>query len=165
MDYLKNNCGRKQPKFVKMALVVRGTGFFTFNIIVCLMNNLFIYRTFLLVLVFVFSFTACTQKEDAVMPQENCDTVATVQYVPSCGLQLLLENNQILVPVNATYTTGPADEPVFKINGFPVKDGQRIIVGYKPSGVTIDASPCNVAGYHNNKLVEITCIVGLEQGT
>ena len=128
------------------------------------MNRLYKYLT-LLLLIWVASFTACTQKEDVVLPQENCDTVAVVQMVPGCGLQLLLENEQVLVPLNTTYSTGPTDEPLYKISGFPVKAGQRIIIGYKPSNVTIEASPCNVAGYHHNKLVDVTCIVGIEQGT
>ena len=126
------------------------------------MNRLYKYCAFLLML--IFSFSACTQKEDAVTPQENCDTVATVQLVPSCGLQLRLENNQVLIPLNATYTTGPAGETVYKINGFPVQIGQRIIIGFNAAEVTQQASPCNVAGYYNNKTVAVTCIVGIEQG-
>ncbi|GEO03124.1 hypothetical protein AAE02nite_07880 [Adhaeribacter aerolatus] len=129
------------------------------------MKNTYCKRFFLFFLAGVLSLAACTQKEDAVMPQENCDTLAVVQYVPSCGLQLQLENSQVVVPLNASYTTGPANELVFKIKDFPVRVGQRIIVGYLKSDVELGATPCNVAGYGNNNLVEITCIAGIEQGT
>lgn len=129
------------------------------------MKNTCLNRFMLLFLVWAFSFTACTQKEDAVMPQENCDTLAIVQYVPSCGLQLLLENNQVVVPVNATYAYGPTNELVFKIKDFPVQVGQQIIIGYKASPVEPGPTPCNVAGYGHNNLVDITCIAVIEQGT
>ncbi|MDB5263736.1 MAG: hypothetical protein JWQ14_3019 [Adhaeribacter sp.] len=128
------------------------------------MNISYIYRSFWGLLVLMFFLVGCTQQEDAVVPQETCDTVATVQLVPGCGLQLQLENNQVLVPVNVT-TTGPANAPAYKINGFPVQVGQRIIVGYKTAKVEMGATPCNIAGYYHNKLVAITCIVGIEQGT
>src|SRR5687768_3688017 len=127
------------------------------------MRNAFLKRLMLLILVWAFSFSACTQKEDVVMPQENCDTLAVVQYVPSCGLQLLLENNRVVVPLNASYAYGPNNELVFKINGFPVLIGQQIIIGYKQSQVELGPTPCNVAGYGHNNLVDINCIAGIEQ--
>jgi len=125
----------------------------------------YILRFFCLFLVGVFSFVGCTQQEDWVEPNETCDTMATVQMAPSCGLQLVLENNQILIPVNVDITTGPADQPIYKINGFIVEIGQQIIIGYKASGAHLEASPCNHNGYYNNKLVDVTCVVSIEQRT
>jgi len=122
-------------------------------------------RLLLFCLVWVFSFSACSQKEDAVVPfpEDTCDTMATVQLVPSCGLLLVLENNQKLIPLNVSVTTGAAGTPVYKINGFEVQVGQQVIVGYKTSNVVPGPTPCNQSGYYTNKLVNITCIVSLEK--
>jgi hypothetical protein len=115
-------------------------------------------------LVWVLVFTGCSREEEAVTPlsEETCDTMATVQFVPSCGLLLVLENNQKLVPVNTTVTINPVGTPLYKIDGFAVQEEQKVIVGFKTSTVKAEPSACNQSGYHTNKSVNITCIVTLE---
>lgn len=128
------------------------------------MKNTFVKRIIPFLLFWFFCFTACTQQEDVVVPHENCEALATVKFVPGCGLQLLLEHEQLLVPVNSSYTVGADKEPVYKINNFPVKVGKRVIVGYKKSDAELRNTACNVAGYGQGNLVDITCIVGIEPG-
>ena len=108
-------------------------------------------------------FTSCVQKEEDVTPQATCDTMAVVEYVPSCGLQLTLENGNGLVPLNAKIISTNKEKAVFEINGFTVQEGQQIIVGYKTISAYQAPSPCNVSNYYKNKSIHVTCIVGLEQ--
>ena len=131
------------------------------------MKKHFFYRPVLFCLLWLLSFSACSIQEDAVvpLPEDTCDTMATVQLVPSCGLLLVLENNQKLVPLNVSVTTSATGTPVYKIDGFAVQVGQQIIVGYKTANVEVGPTPCNQTGYYNNTLVNITCIVSLEPQT
>lgn len=120
------------------------------------------FRSLCFCLIWVIAFAGCSQKEDVVAPQENCDTMATVQWVPSCGLLLVLENNQKLVPLNASVSASAAGASVYKIDGFEVQVGQQVILGYKTANVALGATPCNQSGYYTNTLVNITCIVSIE---
>lgn len=100
--------------------------------------------------------------EEGIVPQQTCDTIAVVQYVPSCGLQLVLENGKKVVPVNTKITLTDKDKLSFEIAGFNVKEGQQIIIGYKAVALNQEPSPCNVSHYYNNNSIMVNCIVGLE---
>ncbi len=108
-------------------------------------------------LIAILSFSGCTGEEQEVMPQQTCDTQATVQNLPACGLVLMLDNNQILVPINATTLPQQGSGGhQFKINGFTVKENQQVIIGYNKKGLVDNA--CGGGG----QLAEITCIVGYQ---
>lgn len=121
-----------------------------------------IYPLCLYLSLLLFSFTACTEKEDEVIPQATCNTVAEVQYVPSCGLQLVLKNGNILTPVNAKVIWADNGQAAYEINNFAVEVGQQIIIGFKPVTEAKEPSICNNSHYYNNKSVLVGCIVGLE---
>ena len=115
---------------------------------------------FCLILIGATFFTACDEIEEGIAPQQTCDTIAVVQYVPSCGLQLVLENGSKLVPVNSKIIlTG--DKLNFEIADFAVEVGQQIIIGYKTVALSQEPSPCNVSQYYENKSILVSCIVGL----
>ena len=116
---------------------------------------------FCLILISATSFTACEELEEGIAPQQTCDTIAVVQYVPSCGLQLVLENGIKLVPVNSKITL-TENKLNFEIADFAVEEGQQIIIGYKTVALDQEPSPCNVSQYYENNSILITCIVGLE---
>jgi hypothetical protein len=103
--------------------------------------------------VFAFGLTACVEQEDMVSPKETCGTMATVQYQEATGLKLVLEDGQVLQPENVKQLS--AGKKVFAINGFSVKAGQQILIGYNPaaSGATHQAATV--------KTVQVNCIVGL----
>ncbi|QMU27356.1 hypothetical protein HUW48_04585 [Adhaeribacter radiodurans] len=110
-----------------------------------------------LLLVVVLGLTGCNGEEQEVIPQQTCDTQATVKNLPGCGLVLVLKNNQILVPVNLT--TLPeikSDRQQYKINGFTVEENQQVIIGFVKKGHVDKA--CLVGG----QLAEVTCIVGYQ---
>ena len=114
-------------------------------------------KYYFLQLVFVFfistfTFASCQEKEDAVVPEETCDTLATVQKATNGDLQLLLENGEVLLPNNVI----PAGSEEFALEGFKVKKGERIIIGYQVTGVA------NRGGV-KSKLAKVNCIVGLKQ--
>lgn len=134
------------------------------NITLPVMIKAFCNPLWLLGLVWVFFLPACTQYDEVIMPQENCDTLATVQLIPGCGLQLHLENNQTMVPVNTTCTTGPNNAIVYKINNFPVQVGQQVIVGYRAAKEKPTSRPCHVTAYNQPNVVTITCIVSILPG-
>lgn len=87
-----------------------------------------------------------------VSPKETCGTLATVQYQQGAGLNLVLENGQVLRPENARQLS--AQKKVFAIDGFSVKAGQQILIGYHP---TAPATQQTSAGTS----VKVNCIVGL----
>jgi hypothetical protein len=108
-------------------------------------------------LVFFLSFftcglASCAEKEDMVSPKETCGTMATVQYQHGAGLNLVLENGQVLRPENVKQLS--AQKQVFAIDGFSVKAGQQILIGYHP---TAPARQQTTGG----KSVKVNCIVGL----
>ncbi|PSR53980.1 hypothetical protein AHMF7605_10845 [Adhaeribacter arboris] len=110
-----------------------------------------------LLLLVVLFLTNCTGEEQEVVPQQTCDTQATVQNLAGCGLVLVLKNNQILVPVNAAALPKISSEKQqYKINGFTVKEKQQVIIGF------IDKGQIEKACLAGGQLVEITCIVGYE---
>lgn len=99
--------------------------------------------------------SGCKPEEQEVNPQQTCDTQATVQELSECGLVLVLKSNQKLVPVNAlTLPETPSGLKQFKINGFSVKEGQRVIIGFTNKGV--NSNTC----LKGAQLAWITCIVG-----
>jgi hypothetical protein len=126
-----------------------------------MMKMIYILR-FCLILIGATFFTACDEMEEGIAPQQTCDTIAVVQYIPSCGLQLVLENGDKLVPVNSKITLTDKNKLNFEIADFAVKEGQQIIIGYKTVALSQEPGPCNVSHYYKNKGVIITCIVGLE---
>lgn len=108
-----------------------------------------------LILVFfisTFTFASCQEKEDVVVPEETCDTLATVQKGANGDFQLLLENGEVLLPTNVVTTASEE----FALEGFKVKKGERIIIGYQVTGVA------NRGGV-KSKLAKINCIVGIKQ--
>ena len=99
----------------------------------------------------------CTGEELEVMPQQTCDTKATVQIRPACGLVLILENGQALIPANVTILAqSSSDEQQYTVNGFTVKENQQVIVGYVQKG------PAPNFCATGTQLVDITCIVGYQ---
>ncbi len=125
-----------------------------------MMKMIYILR-FCLILISATFFTACDEMEEGIAPQQTCDTIAVVQYVPSCGLQLVLENGNKLVPVNSKITLTDKNKLNFEIADFAVEAGQQIIIGYKVVALSQEPSPCNVSQYYQNKSVMVSCIVGL----
>jgi exopolysaccharide biosynthesis protein len=113
------------------------------------MKQNYILRLFLCFGVSTLLLTACGEKEDMVSPKETCGTMATVQYQEGSGLELELENGQILRPENVKQLS--ADKRNFAIDGFAVKAGQQILIGYN------QASQQGAGG----KTVKVNCIVGL----
>lgn len=95
---------------------------------------------------------ACAEKEDMVYPKETCSTVAMVQYQEARGLNLVLENGQVLQPENTRKLSN--EEKTFVIDGFAVKAGQQILIGYHP----VNRQASGSAGV---KAVKVNCIVGL----
>lgn len=94
--------------------------------------------------------SSCSEAEDMVSPRETCGTMATVQYQQGTGVNLVLENGQVLQPENVKQLS--AASKAFAIDGFAVKAGQQILIGYKPAaGKQIGSA----------KTVKVNCIVGL----
>jgi hypothetical protein len=118
-----------------------------------LMKQNYIIRLFIMLGVFSFSFTSCAEQEDMVSPKETCGTMATVQYQQGAGLSLVLENGQVLQPENVKQLS--TNKKMFAIDGFAVKAGQQILIGYKP---TAPEATHPAAG---RKAVKVNCIVGL----
>lgn len=101
---------------------------------------------------FVALLSSCSEADDMVSPrEETCGTMATVQYQQGAGLNLVLENGQVLQPENVKKLA--AGNPVFAIDGFAVKPGQQILIGFKP----LTGEPNNSA----TQAVKVNCIVGL----
>jgi hypothetical protein len=96
--------------------------------------------------------SSCSEAEDMVSPrEETCGTMATVRYQQEGGLSLVLENGQVLQPENVRPLA--ANGQVFAIDGFAVKSGQQILIGFKPlEGQTATSS---------TQAVKVNCIVGL----
>jgi hypothetical protein len=116
------------------------------------MKHNYIGRLFLFFGVFAFGLASCAETEDMVSPKETCATMATVQYQQGTGIKLVLENGLVLRPENAKQLS--AQKQVFAIDGFSVKAGQHILIGYKP---TAPATQQQAGG----KSVKVNCIVGL----
>lgn len=96
--------------------------------------------------------SSCSEAEDMVSPrEETCGTMATVQYQQGAGLNLVLENGQVLQPENVKKLA--AGSQVFAIDGFAVKAGQQILIGFKPLA--------GEAGKSASQAVKVNCIVGL----
>lgn len=114
------------------------------------MRYIYIQRFFLGI--FAFGLASCAETEDMVSPKETCGTMATVQYQQGSGLNLVLENGQVLRPENAKQLS--AEKQVFAIDGFSVKAGQQILIGYQPTAPATQQK----AGV---KPVKVNCIVGL----
>jgi hypothetical protein len=117
------------------------------------MKQHYFIRLLAIVGVIAFGLTACAEKEDMVYPKETCGTMATVQYQEATGLNLVLENGQVLRPENVEQLY--AGKKVFAINGFSVKAGQQILIGYNP------AAPDAAHKSTSVKTVNVNCIVGL----
>ena len=113
----------------------------------------YILIPFLLVALF-----SCGEPDDMVEPQPTCDTMAMVQKEPGRGIQLVLEDGRILTPTNAKTLTTGKEEGSLEIGGFPVKEGQQIIIGYTPTAGNEPAT-----GTKSEKKVEVNCIVGVAQ--
>jgi hypothetical protein len=111
------------------------------------------FRLLIIVAVFTLGLSSCAEKEDMVYPKETCSTMATVQYQETAGLNLVLENGQVLRPENVKQLS--ANKQDFAIDGFAVKAGQQILIGYNPA-----ASPA-ASKSDGVKTVKVNCIVGL----
>jgi hypothetical protein len=114
------------------------------------MKQNYLLRIFIILNIFTLGLTSCAEKEDVVSPKETCGTMATVQYQQGTGLNLVLENGQFLQPENVKQVS--AEKQVFAIDGFVVKAGQKILIGYKPAAVSKTAT---------GKTIKVNCIVGL----
>ena len=99
---------------------------------------------------------SCGQPEDLVEPQATCDTMATVQNEPGRGIRLVLEDGRILLPTNARILTARKGTLDLEIGGFPVQEGQQIIMGYTPAAGNLPA-----ADTKSEKKIEVNCIVGI----
>lgn len=101
---------------------------------------------------------ACKPEDQEVLPQQTCDTQATIKVLPDCGgLVLVLKNAQKLIPINAiSLPPTPSGLKQFKINGFGVQEGQQVIIGFTKKA---EASDSCLKGA---PLVEVTCIVGYQ---
>ncbi len=86
------------------------------------------------------------------MPEETCDTLATVQESKTGDFQLRLENGDIIIPTDVK-PTAPAE---YEMEGFKVKKGQSVIIGFKVTG---SANRNGIKG----KLADVNCIVGIKQ--
>jgi hypothetical protein len=117
------------------------------------MKQNYISRLFIFFGIFLLGLTSCVEKEDLVSPKETCGTMATVQYQQGSGLNLVLENGQVLRPENVKQLS--AEKQVFAIDGFTVKAGQQILIGYNPAAP--EAGQKTSAG----NTVKVNCIVGL----
>jgi len=115
------------------------------------MKQIYPKVSYFLMLVLVTVFTSCGEPE-MVVPQATCDTMATVHNKPGSGIRLILEDGRILTPANATTTTSGKGEVNLEISGFPVKEGQQIIMGYVPADRT-----------KSSKKIDVNCIVGVAE--
>lgn len=115
----------------------------------------YLIRLLALVGVFTFGLSACGEKEDLVYPKETCGTMVTVQYQEATGLNLVLENGQVLRPENVKQLS--AGKEAFAIDGFSVRTGQQILIGYSPAAPDATRQTASV------KTVKVNCIVGLSQ--
>ena len=120
-----------------------------------IMMQHYLIRLLALVGVFTFGLSACGEKEDLVYPKETCGTMATVQYQEATGLNLVLENGQVLRPENVKQLS--AGKEAFAIDGFSVRTGQQILIGYSP------AAPDAAQPSASVKTVKVNCIVGLSE--
>jgi hypothetical protein len=116
------------------------------------MKHRYLSRLFILFGVAALGLTSCAEKEDMVSPKETCGTMVTVQYQQGVGLNLVLDNGQVLQPENVKQLS--AGKQVFAIDGFTVKTGQQILIGYNPAAPATTPT----AGA---KPVKVNCIVGL----
>jgi hypothetical protein len=118
------------------------------------MKQNYIQRLSFFLVLLALGFSSCAEQEDMVSPkEETCSTMATVQYQQGAGLNLVLENGQVLKPENVKQLS--TDKKSFAIDGFAVRSGQQILIGYKPAG---SETASQVAG---TKAVKVNCIVGL----
>jgi len=116
------------------------------------MQKIYDKVSYFLMLILVTVFTSCGEAEDIVAPQVTCDTMARVHNEPDSGIQLILEDGRILMPANAKTATSGKGEVKLEISGFPVKEGQQIIMGYVPADYI-----------KTNKKIEVNCIVGVAE--
>ena len=114
--------------------------------------KIYTYVSYLLMLLLVNVFTSCGEQEDMVAPQVTCDTMARVHNDPNNGIHLILEDGRILSPVNAKAATSDKGVVNLEISGFPVKEGQQIIMGYVPA-----------SNIKSSKKIDVNCIVGVAQ--
>ena len=116
------------------------------------------YTTYKYILIpfLLVALSSCGEPEDIVAPQATCDTMATVQNEPGSGIRLVLEDGRILSPTNAKIITASKREVDLEIGGFPVKEGQRIIIGYAPATGNLSADNTK-----SEKKIEVNCIVGV----
>ncbi|WP_026463591.1 hypothetical protein [Adhaeribacter aquaticus] len=103
-----------------------------------------------------FTFTGCSEKEDVVMPQD-CEIMAQVKFDKSCGVQLVLENGQVVLPTKVKTIPAAGEEKKYTVNGFEVEEGHHIIIGFTP--VPGGEVTC---GEVKGKPVDVTCIVGFK---
>jgi len=113
------------------------------------MKKIYPKVSYVLMLLLVTVFTSCGELE-MVVPQATCDTMATVHNEPGSGIHLILEDGRIFAPANATTTTSGKGDVNLEISGFPVKEGQQIIMGYVPADRT-----------KSSKKIDVNCIVGV----
>jgi len=116
------------------------------------MKKIYTNVSYLLILLLVTVFSSCGQQEDMVMPQATCDTMARVHNDPDSGIHLILEDGRILSPANAKAIISDKGEANLEISGFPVKEGQQIIMGYVPADRT-----------KSSKKIDVNCIVGVAE--
>jgi len=122
------------------------------------MKKIYANFTYLLMLLLVTVFTSCKEPEDMVTPQVTCDTMARAHREPDGSIYLILEDGRILSPVNAKTTTSGQGEVNLEISGFPVKEGQQIIMGYVPATGNMPANKLQ-----SGKKINVNCIVGVAQ--
>lgn len=115
-----------------------------------IMKQHYFLRLVIILNIFTIGLASCGEKEDMVSPKETCGTMATVQYQQGSGLNLVLENGQLLRPENVKKVS--AEKQVFAIDGFVVKTGQKILIGYKPAAGSTTAT---------DNAIKVNCIVGL----
>ncbi|MGV3505254.1 MAG: hypothetical protein ACO1O1_16205 [Adhaeribacter sp.] len=116
------------------------------------MKQRYFKRIYICLGLFAALLSSCSEAEDMVSPrEETCGTMATVQYQQESGLSLVLENGQVLQPENVKKLA--ANGQVFAIDGFAVKTGQQILIGFQPLQ--------GQSGKSTTQAVKVNCIVGL----
>lgn len=120
------------------------------------MKKIYTTYTYILIPFLLLILTSCGEPEDIVAPQATCDTMATVQNELGSGIQLVLEDGRILSPTNAKIITASKREVDLEIGGFPVKEGQQIIIGYALAAGNLSADNTK-----SEKKIEVNCIVGV----
>ena len=120
------------------------------------MKKIYTIYTYILIPFLLLILTSCGEPEDIVAPQATCDTMATVQNELGSGIRLVLEDGRILSPTNAKIIIASKGEVDLEIGGFPVKEGQQIIIGY-----ALAAGNLSVDNTKSEKKIEVNCIVGV----